>query len=113
MAEVPEWKAVLGFEGGRERARLVRGRLAVREDGELNSGRRCAIMWVFPHVFTGVHSLVHYIIVKKKGGGRFQLTAAVGPLSSMPCQWPYRLSSKTVNLHNIDAGGIPEFMFCP
>jgi hypothetical protein len=62
--------------------------------------------------FTGVHSMVHYIIVKKYSLC-FPLTAAVGPLSNMPYQWPFFLSSKTVNVHNIDVGGIPEFRFCP
>lgn len=88
----------------------MRGSLAVREDGELKRGRRYAVIGV-PTRFTG-HSLVHSIIVKKDLLC-FQLTAAVGPLSSIPYQWPFCLPSKTVNLHNTDAGGILEFRFCP
>ena len=53
MAEVPQWKAVLGLECGAETGVREGERVICEEKQLLNMwcdrGRRCAAMWVFPY----------------------------------------------------------------
>jgi hypothetical protein len=58
---------VLGFGARGERESETSERESCCEVRRRNEQRKeMCCHGMFPHVFTGVHSLVHYIIVKKK-----------------------------------------------